>query len=687
MIYVALDPNPEAIFDPVLHKRNDMNPLALAAKHAEHDYRVITIAFRQGDVEGLREVGRCFVSAQFDDGPMVLIGAGQVEPPSYGLMSDRVEVDISCRKENWLELQRELMQTIINHPNLYVEEINRASDLDDVNNILRASSNQLEWLQDGTPLLSSILGDPDKLRVFDVSEYSSEDITFYDKGAPPQRIVSWLTLDWTERHVRNEDAGALITTKLKATADEYRTKMVDDGIDVTKLSTVDLCTFTPKALTDNWPLAGSVFGGFLVRRSYVALIDGPASGVELEDSTGVVVDVNQLPQYLVAKPEKKKAEGDGPGEYTGLSDAIYGASPNPDGSYTITLRSTTFTDPILELTGIQARQRRELVSFTLEYGGQAFRRGNGEPQRLTFSATGIGDDEITPEWQPGEFYLTEERQVSGITVSCAIPHEAVGGDFWSNLVDNDPESETYGMDRWVFLPENKSSLGRSDFNHAADTVFGRRCCNYIASVMVVQMAFQSRTMGMTVRMPLERAAALDTTCTVRFLHERLPGGKFEGKVVDLQMTWNFDTGEGYASVTIEGCIGTGLPGEDPSTEEDPYEEAETVPGIYFRISPYVPDEIAPAGVNVVDDRFFGWEQAWLINNSANVLHGKSYTEGTSVVDFLEGTNDPRVAGAALTGAQSTLDVDFTPPASSTGNIQRVAVTMTPWRGPKQVELI
>lgn len=683
-IYIALLEKGDATpWSPVTHRRHDLVPTALAYKHAERGYRTVSVSYqRNSSTPDVRSFARAIIWT-IVDGDAILIGDGIIQPPNYAMRNASTELTISCRRKDYLVLQRAVMASVMADPLRYVPELRKAANLDDVDAIMEASTDMLEWTRQGTPFLASMFGDPDKLHVVQRDRLSTQDITPESNGAPPSEIVAVLNFEWPERHVVEQSVGDMITAKLSDSAIISQQDLMAISVEdpATLMNRSLLCTFNPKTLEGGWPEEESVIGNFFVRRSSLVFDSGPAVK-DNPQTRGAIMDVLQDNSLVTAKAKGRKTSGDFAGQFSDRTDPTEGSNEQGGRSW-VSLQSTTFKPPVLDVIGIQTMQRREVVVVRLLYGGQDFCVDNGEPPPpLSFQVSGIADDEITPEYEQDKEYKAGDLvQLSGVVARATIDHYSKQSSFWEDFKENDFESPDFGQDRWQFLKENQSSLGRTDLDAAASSAFGKRCIAWIARRLVVQMGSAARTLSYTFTIPLSDALELDPSWTVRILHHDLEGGRAEGKVTNIEAGWDFDNLQGSARVTIACAIGSGSgdpEGPDYDPEDDGSGETETGSGegmrVGYTIFPYLPKPIGKAGVLSIDDRLFGWEQELLVMDPARTIKGVSYVAGSPVVDFLE--ND----------GQTSLELDFKPATEDSGTIQRVDVHMTKWRGPRQVEL-
>lgn len=677
-MYVALEKDAKAPWDPVAHKRMDIVPHGIAVRHAQNGMRIVTISYQSGGgVDDIRQYRRAFLTG-VSEGQTVLIGAGQPSAPNYALAGAPGQVSILCRRWDWLQLQRNLMAGVISDPYAYVHELRPAADLDDVTTILEASTSQLEWTYDGRPMLASIFGQPEKLRVFGEGEYRLDNLTpeTEQDDPPPSAIRLDLFLEATQGNYIDQDVGLMIRDALQAEMEKWMREDPDPS-DPAFINPVAFATFTPSVVTDGWPKALDTLGEFFVRESSIELYTGPgAPGKPTTDGPTITVDqdTQSFKDRMAGKTSKKKAAGSG-GKPRDPKDPTTWSQDNDDGTQTVMIESTTFANAKLRLLGTGSRQRREQVTMILAYGGQDLVADNAPPTFLSYTVSDLTQDEVTAEWREGDYLYGDQCQVGGQTFQCILDHYATGS-FWGSFVEQDPDLDTYGQDRWISTPYNKSPLGRWDLDKFATTAFGTRCVAWCARRIVAEMGGRTKKVRFTFTVPFKAALGLDPSYTVRILNRRLKGGQAEGKVEDIVWAWSSDTKDSSATITIACCIGSG-DGAAPDPG-DGYEGTDTGTGagmtVRYQVAPYVVEEIAPMGAITVHADLFAWAQRHLVLNPTKNIKGVSYTVGDPIADFMEHT------------APSVLSADFAPPTPSTGKVQPVTVFMQPWRGPRQVEL-
>jgi hypothetical protein len=654
-------------FNPSVHAVNNTDVLAVAIAQRENDQPTAKATFPYVAGDFLANKQACHISCRVE-GVVRHLFYGVVSNAPIGRPGREIEVEFLSTTDNDDQLVANLLAPIAADPVLYVPQFGEATDLTDASNILAACTIQLEYDRlTGRPALASIFGDPNRIVVATADDVPEDSFERSSNGVPARGAFCSVTFEHTQRRVGTIDIGAMIQDELDIVADAYGGGYMAGNF-----------TFTPDFI-DSFPKDGASFGGsWVVVASSLYATGGPGTKPKTDSS---------YPGVYVWE-EAKKAAGQ-PKNQADQAD-----TPYLDNAVRVLLEPTDFSRPVLEVFGVQSKPRKEIVTFYVPYAGQQLVHGNGPPIFLNLDASGLDEDETTPDWKgETEYEEGDVVQDQGVRWRCLIAHKS-GSSLLTDLFDKGQFSVTQGAQKWEYDPSWGGVLGSVDVESVSSTAWGTNALRHAIRRAIVGIAYKARTIPVKAVVPIRLAWRIDTRTTFRLMTDTVKGGMLEGKVTDLAITFDGDSGDSFAEVTFICTAGEGA-GEDAGDEDgdgtpDPGEDVAVAGpgGDWDRVKYIQPlvlpdDEIADIPVKGRVD-WIGPEQRFALANpetpvldpysSIGLPRGLVYYPIFAASDFLE---------------QAGTEISFSIADAGEGDSRTTRTTLVVtrgWKGPKQVTL-
>lgn len=179
--------------------------------------------------------------------------------------------------------------------------------------------------------------------------------------------------------------------------------------------------------------------------------------------------------------------------------------------------------------------------------------------RASGDTTGQRQVSVPRVWYEGVFqlqasYEQKRREIFSATVEAATQDFALKGD--------SSEDISIRLQTPTAIAQNEVlAVGKPSFyydKHTLDlTTYGREVVEHALLRARARLVKASR--AVEVRFSTSVEDVIDITCdhSIRFEDDRLPGGSIRGKVLSYILSWDGDSGQQIAQITIGSCIGTG----------------------------------------------------------------------------------------------------------------------------------
>ena len=671
---------PNEAWNSVTHDRLDDRPIKITVSHGEWGRRTAEVTFGYTP-RGTLLTGKeaCHIAVEVD-GEIHHLFYGRVIRSPNGLRGRQTIARFEAIQDNTEALEAAALAPIASKPWLYQPIIEEAQSSQDAETILAATTMQMEYDRYGFPSLCSIYGDPNRLKTISAAHLTMDDCDRDDDDAPPNSVVVDLTLEWTQRRFVGIEAGAAIQAEINRIAQHYGENGVFAGN----------YTFTHGFLED-WPKIGTTMGGsYVVVGSYIFAYDGSGAYPKTESGR--------------AKPKVKEATSDVSGLPTNASD-----TDAASGITQVALDSTGFSEPFMQLIGVQSKPRREDVKIIIPYKGQQLKPGNGPQSYVKLSARDLDNDQTVEDWENDKAYGAGQRAKANGMPFQALENHISRDSLIQDMYDTAEYSATKGKRLWAPVVTDNSPLGRPDVDSAALTAWGRNAITYAIRRGIADLGYKNRCIEQTGRTSIEQAYDIDPRTTLRLTGNQFEGGMIEGKVKDISFTFDLSgSGAGaYADFTIASAIGAGNEDGDFGNGGDPtdggdgdqdggQEQPAATEGGEWDLVRYIPPIVFPTPMtdpqDIVNARidWLGCEQLYALNHPGQTVwnpysltpgpgggqpaRADIYIDGTSAQDFLE-------------DHKTEVTLKIRDGSEDEAKPQPVPILITyGWRGPKQVEL-
>jgi hypothetical protein len=187
------------------------------------------------------------------------------------------------------------------------------------------------------------------------------------------------------------------------------------------------------------------------------------------------------------------------------------------------------------------QHRREVTRLSINHEVQALSPGAGRRRTLRYHLQPIVD--ASHHWRADHRYTRGFHVLhDGKVYRCLRRHES---------------GRQFDAHYWRCEGEGCSTSGQSGRADFFSTNEGQSVIQHVAARAKAHLAASARAVRIKLSMPFETAAELTPDHAVYIEDNRLPGGKAEGKVIDVRLRSIGKTGEKIAHITLGVSVGDG----------------------------------------------------------------------------------------------------------------------------------